>query len=154
MRFGIRAVDAAFVVWTAAWLVAAGAVYSSLQELGNGGEAVRAAGAGLHETSEGLERAGTGLHETADALDLLSDLPFVDADPGAGVEQTADDLDRFAVAVRRAGRDAQTTGEDASEAADTLAVVLGLAVALGPTLPAGLLYLLLRPLVAQRLSSA
>ena len=154
MRLGIRAVDAAFVVWTAAWLVAAGVVYMSLEDLESGGEAVVAAGAGLHETSEGLERAATGLHETADALDLLGELPFVEADPGSSVEQTADDVDRLAVAVRRAGRDAQTTGEDASEAAGTLAVVLGLAVALGPTLPAAFLYLLLRPLVAQRLSRA
>ena len=154
MRLGIRAVDAALVVWTAAWLVAAGAVYVSLEELGKGGEAVVAAGAGLHETSEGLERAATGLHETAEALDVLGELPFVEVDPGSSVEQTADDVDRFAAAVRRTGRDAQTTGEDASEAAGTLAVVLGLAVALGPTVPAAFLYLLLRPLVAQRLSRA
>jgi hypothetical protein len=154
MRLGIRAVDAALVVWAAAWLVAAGVVYSSLEELESGGEAVVAAGAGLRETSAGLERAGSGLHETADALDLLGELPFVGADPGAGVEQTADDVDRFAVAVRAAGRDARVTGEDASEAAGTLAIVLGLAVALGPTLPALFLYLLLRPLVAQRLSRA
>jgi hypothetical protein len=152
MHVGIRAVDAALVVWSAAWLVAAGAVYVSLEELEKGGQAVATAGVGLHETSEGLERAGTGLHETADALDVLSELPFLDADPGTGVEETADDLDRFAVAVRRAGRDAQTTGEDAREAAGTLAIVLGLAVALGPTVPAVFLYLLLRPLVAQRLS--
>jgi hypothetical protein len=115
---------------------------------------VAAAGAGLHQTGEGLERAATGLHETADALDVLGELPFVDADPSSSVEQTADDVDRLAVAVRRAGRDAQTTGEDARDAAGTLAVVLGLAVALGPTVPAAFLYLLLRPLVAQRLSRA
>ena len=154
MRIGIRAVDAALVAWTVAWLVAAAVVYVSLEELESGGEAVAAAGAGLHQTGEGLERAATGLHETADALDVLGELPFVDADPSSSVEQTADDVDRLAVAVRRAGRDAQTTGEDAREAAGTLAVVLGLAVALGPTVPAAFLYLLLRPLVAQRLSRA
>ena len=154
MRIGIRAVDAALVAWTVAWLVAAAVVYVSLEGLESGGEAVAAAGAGLHQTGEGLERAATGLHETADALDVLGELPFVDADPSSSVEQTADDVDRLAVAVRRAGRDAQTTGEDARDAAGTLAVVLGLAVALGPTVPAAFLYLLLRPLVAQRLSRA
>ena len=151
MGFGIRAVDSAFAVWSLAWLLAAGAVYSSLERLEGGGAAVVAAGDGLVGTSEGLERVGSGLHETADALGLVGDLPFVAGDPGDGVEETAADVDRFAVGVRQAGRDARLTGTDAQEAAGTLAVVLGLAVALGPTVPAAFLYLLLRPLVAQRL---
>ena len=154
MRLGVRAVDTAFAVWTLAWLLAAGAVYVSLEQLEDGGAAVVAAGDGLVETSDGLRRAGGGLHETADALGLLGDLPFVSGDPGDGVEQTADDVDRFAVGVLAAGRDARTTGTDAQEAAGTLAIVLGLAVALGPTVPAAFLYLLLRPLVGERLRRA
>ena len=154
MRIGIRAVDAAFAVWTLAWLLAAGAVYTSLEQLEDGGAAVVAAGDGLVETSDGLRRAGGGLHETADALGLLGDLPFVPGDPGNGVEQTADDVDRFAVGVRAAGRDARVTGADAQEAAGTLAIVLGLAVALGPTVPAAFLYLLLRPLLGEQLRRA
>jgi hypothetical protein len=151
MRLGIRAVDASLVVWAAAWIAAAAVVHSSLVQLEDGGTAVVAAGAGLEETSDGLRRAGRGLHETADALAVLGQLPFVPGDPGEGVEQTADDVDRFAVGIRAAGRDARATGADARDAAGTLAIVLGLAVALGPTLPALFLYLLLRPLVAQHL---
>ncbi len=151
MRPGIRAVDAALVIWTLAWLVAASVTYSSLKQLEEGGQAVVKAGEGLRETSEGLSRAGTGLHETAGALELLGDLPFVNGNPGSAVDQTADDLERFAVRVRETGRDAMVTGTDAQESAATLAVVLGLAVALSPTLPIVLLYLLLRPLVAQQL---
>ena len=151
MRPGIRAVDAALAVWAIAWLAAAVVTYSSLKELEDGGRAVVAAGTGLQETSRGLERAARGLHETADALEVVGDLPFVSGNPGEAVEQTAGDLDRFAVRVRATGRDARTTGAQASESAATLAVVLGLAVALTPTLPVAFLYLLLRPLVAQQL---
>jgi len=152
VRLEIRAVDAALAVWTLAWLVAGVVTYSSLKELEDGGRAVVSAGAGLEEASAGLSRAGRGLHETADALDAVGSLPFVDSDPGEAVGRTADDLDRLAVRVSVAGRDARSTGQDASESAGVLALILGLAVALGPTLPALLLYLLLRPLVAQRLA--
>ena len=151
MRFGIRAVDVALVVWSVAWLVAGAITYASLENLEDGGEAVVAAGAGLQETSAGLKRTARGLHETADALEVVGSLPFVSGNPGEAVEQTADDLDRFAVRVRETGRDAEVTGAQAQESAGTLAVVLGLAVALTPTVPIIALYLLLRPLVAQQL---
>jgi hypothetical protein len=147
----IRAIDAALAVWAVAWVAAGAVVHSSLTQLEDGGRAVVTAGVGLDETSAGLDRAARGLHETADALEVLGDLPFVDADPGEAVDATAADLERFAVRVRATGRDARTTGASAEESAGTLAVVLGLAVALGPTLPAFFLYLLLRPLVAERL---
>jgi hypothetical protein len=154
MRLGIRAVDAALLVWAVAWLVAAGVVYSSLKQLEDGGRAVVAAGEGLDETSAGLRRAAQGLHETSEALTIVGDLPFVDVDPGAAVERTAADVDRFAVRVRATGQDAREAGASAEQSAGTLAVVLGLAVALGRTLPAFFLYLLLRPLVAQRMRRA
>src|ERR687897_711212 len=147
MRPGVRAVDAALVVWTVAWLVAAAVTYSSLKELEEGGRAVISAGDGLRETSDGLSRAGRGLHETADALEVVGDLRFVSGNPGEGVEQAANDVDGFAVRVRETGRDARVTGAQARDSAATLAIVLGLAVALTPTLPILFLYLLLRSLV-------
>ena len=134
-----------------AWLIAAVVVYRSIQELEDGGRAVVTAGEGLDETSEGLRRAGRALHETANALSTIGDLPFVSGDPGVAVERTADDVERFADRVQAAGRDARLTGAAAQESADTLAVVLALAVALAPTVPPLALYLLLRPLVAQQL---
>ena len=154
MRASVRSIDVALAVWTAAWLVAGAVVFTSLGRLEDGGAAVVSAGEGLEETSRGLRRAGNGLHETADALAVLGDLPFVPGNPGEGIEDTADDVDRLAAGVRAAGRDAQATGADASDAAGTLAIVLGLAVALGPTLPAFFLYLILRPVVARQLSAA
>lgn len=151
MRVGIRAIDAAFAVWAVAWLAAGALVYNSLKQLEDGGRAVVAAGRGLDETSAGLVRAARGLHETADALAVLGELPFVEADPGSAVEATADDVERFSTRVRLTARDARSTGASAEESAGTLAVVLGLAVGLTPTLPALLLYVLVRPLVAQQL---
>lgn len=151
MRLGIRGTDAALAAWSVAWLIAGGITYASLQKLEEGGSAVISAGEGLHETSAGLRRAGRGLHETADALEAVSDLPFVPGNPGEAVERTASDLDAFARRVRETGRDARVTGANARDAAGTLAVVLGLAVALTPTLPILALYLLLRPLLADRL---
>ena len=147
----IRVVDIALAAWVVVWLVAAVAVYRSIEDLEDGGRAVVKAGEGLEETSEGLVRAGRGIHQTADALNALGDLPFVSGNPGEAVGRTADDVDRFAVRVRAAARDARITGTNAQDSAQTLAVVLGLAVALAPTLPALALYLLLRPLVAQEL---
>lgn len=151
MRLNIRAVDGALALWTVIWIGAAVVVFMSIRQLEEGGGAVVKAGEGLEETSAGLRRAARGLHETGDALGALDELPFFSADPGAAVERTAADVDRFAGRVRATGRDAQTTGADAQESARTLAVVLGLAVALAPTLPILLLYLLLRPLIAQEL---
>ncbi|HUP32625.1 MAG TPA: hypothetical protein VM184_06280 [Gaiellaceae bacterium] len=151
MRLGIRAVDAALAVWAVAWLVGAAVTYSSLKQLEDGGRAVVAAGEGLDETSAGLRRAAQGLQETSDALSIVGELPFVEVDPGAAVARTATDVERFADRVSVTGRDARETGASARESAGTLAIVLGLAVALTPTLPALFLYLLLRPLVAQQL---
>jgi hypothetical protein len=150
----IRAVDAVLAVWTACWLVAAALTYSSLEQLEEGGSAVVSAGEGLEETSRGLDRAARGLHETADALAVVGELPFVPGNPGSGLEQTATDVEQFAVRVRETGADARATGADARSSASTLAIVLGLAVALAPTMPILFLYVLLRPLVAAQLGDA
>jgi hypothetical protein len=112
------------------------------------------AGDGLQETSGGLGRAARGLHETADALGGIDDLPFVPGDPGRAVERTAVDVERFAVRVRVTARDARVAGEEAQRSARTLAIVLGLAIALIPTLPIVAFYLLLRRLIAQELGRA
>jgi len=110
------------------------------------------AGDGLEETSAGLQRAAGGLHETADALGAIDELPFVPGNPGVAVERTATDVERFAVRVRATADDARVAGEDAQESARVLAVVLGLAIALVPTVPIVALYLLLRRLIAAELA--
>lgn len=148
----LRTLDVAVGVWVVAWLALAVVTALSIKQLEDGGEAVVRAGQGLQETSAGLRRAGSGLHETARALGAIDELPFVPGNPGAAVERTADDVDRFAVRVQVTARDAREAGQDAKESARTLAVVLGLAIALVPTVPTLALYLLLRRLTAQELA--
>jgi len=147
---GIRLVDIGVAVWIAVWLVAGVVVYQSIHKLEDGGKAVVSAGDGLDQTSAALDRAARGLHQTADTLGTLDALPFVSGDPGAAVERTANDVEVLAGRVRVTAGDARTTGADAQDSASTLAVVLGLPVALGTTLPALALYLLLRPEIAAR----
>lgn len=147
----IRVVDAALAGWVLAWLIAAVFVFEAVTELEDGARAVVSAGEGLDETSQGLRRVGRALHETGDALDGLGDLPFVSGDPGAAVRRTAEDVDRFAVRVDATGRDARVAGAKAQESVRDMAILLALAVALAPTLPALGLYLLLRPLLLQPL---
>lgn len=154
MRVTLRTLDVSLGVWVLLWLVAAVVVASSIRDLEDGGAAVVTAGDGLEETSAGLRRAASGLHETADALDAVDRLPFVPGNPGRAVERTAEDVERFAVRVRATADDARLAGEDAQESARTLAVVLGLALALVPTVPLVALYLLLRRLIAQELARA
>jgi hypothetical protein len=154
MRLTIRTLDVALGVWVLVWLVAAVVVAVSIKQLEDGGAAVVTAGDGLQETSAGLQRAAGGLHETADALAAIDQLPFVPGNPGVAVERTADDVELFAARVRVTAQDARVAGKDAQESARTLAIVLGLAIALVPTVPIVALYLLLRRLIAQELRRA
>lgn len=150
MPRGIRLVDIGVAVWVVVWLVAGVVVYHSIHQLEEGGTAVVSAGDGLDQTSTALDRAAKGLHQTAGTLSTLGALPFVSGDPGTAVERTAGDVERIADRVRATADDARTTGADAQDSASTLAIVLGLAVALGTTLPTVLLYLLLRPEITAR----
>ena len=149
----IRVVDIGLAVWVVLWLIAGVLVFDSIRQLEDGGRAVVSAGQGLDETSDALDRAAAGLHETGNAMKALGSLPFLTGDPGAAVSQTADDVERLADRVRVTAEDARTTGADAQDSASTLAWILGLAVALGTTLPLVLMYLLLRPLIAKELKA-
>jgi hypothetical protein len=154
MRLTLRTLDVSLGVWVLLWLVAAVVVASSIKQLEDGAAAVVTAGDGLQETSAGLQRAAGGLHETADALDAIDQLPFVPGNPGSAVERTAADVERFAVRVRATADDARAAGTDAQDSARTLAIVLGLAIALVPTVPFVALYLLLRRQIGNELGRA
>ena len=106
------------------------------------------AAVGLNQTSTGLVRAAQGLRDTGDALDSI---PFVGEQIDANIRRTARDVDTIATTVRKTARRARDSGADTRDAAQGVAAVLGAAVALVPTIPLVLLYLLLRPLVAQEL---
>jgi hypothetical protein len=137
-------------VWVVAWVIAGAVVFDSIRALGDGGEAVVSAGEGLDETAAALDRAARGLHETADALGALDALSIFAGNPGEAVEQTANDVEALAARVRDTADDARTTGADAEDASSVLSIVLGLAVALGPTVPAIVFYVLVRPVAGRR----
>jgi len=147
----VRVVDAGLVVWSLLWLAAGVYVYTSVRQLEDYGETVVTASVGLHQASDGLVRAGSGLRETSDALGRV---PFVGGDLVRPVRRTADDVDRIAVTVRRTARQARANGEQTREGATEAAVILGLAVALVPIVPFAVLYLLLRPVIAERLATS
>ena len=152
VRLTLKTLDISLGVWVACWLIAAVVVATSIKGLEDSGAAVVTAGDGLEETSAGLRRAAGGLNETAAALGAIDDLPFVPGNPGSAVGRTADDVERFAVRVRATADDARAAGNDAQDAARTLAIVLGLAIALVPTVPTVALYLLLRRVIGLELA--
>jgi hypothetical protein len=150
-RYGMpRWVTFGLGVWVVAWVIAGAVVFDSIRGLGEGGQAVVSAGEGLDETAAALDRAARGLHETADALGAFDTLSLFAGSPGEAVEQTADDVEALAARVRDTADDARTTGGDAEDAASVLSIVLGLAVALGPTVPAIVFYLVFRSVFAGR----
>lgn len=147
----MRVVDAGLVVWSLLWLAAGAYVYTSVRQLEDYGETVVTASVGLHQASDGLVRAGSGLRETSDALGRV---PFVGGDLVRPVRRTADDVEQIAVTVRRTARQARANGAQTQEGATEAAVILGLAVALVPIVPFAVLYLLLRPVIAERLATS
>jgi hypothetical protein len=141
-------VDAALAVWVVGWLVVAVTVYSSVRQLEELGGTVVTAGEGLDETSRALVRASRGLRQTGAAFD---DIPFVGDTIGREITRAANDVDTISGHVAQTAKEAHTAGEDVRGSASGLAWALGAAVALVPTLPIVFLYLLVRPLVGQRL---
>jgi hypothetical protein len=136
------------VVWTAAWLAAGVYVYASVRNLEAYGEAAVSAATGLDQAHHGLRRASAGLVETGAALD---DVPFVGGLVGADIRRAARDIDTVASTVRTTALQTRASGRQTIDSASGIAVILGAAVALTPTLPVIWFYLLFRPLVLRQL---
>ena len=131
--------------------MAGGYVYSTVKQLEDYGETTITAATGLDQTSRGLLRAAAGLRDTGNALD---DIPFVGEQIDSNIRRTAADVDGIATTVRTTARQARASGAQTRDTAHGIALVLGAAVSLVPTLPTIALYLLLRPLIAQQLRRA
>jgi hypothetical protein len=106
----IVAIDLLVVLWTAAWLVLGIAVGTFVERLG-------AAGEGMEDTGRAIGRAG-------DAVGQLSDMPLV----GEGFDAVAQE-------IREIGRETERNGRSVEQDVDTLALLIGAGLALGPTLP-------------------
>jgi hypothetical protein len=115
----IRVVDAALIVWTAAWLLVGVAVARDVR--------------GLTQLSGTVVAGGRVLQVTGSELGQLSSVPFVGEQLGAMSRQLNDAADQ-----------AIASGRGSAEQIRSLSVLLGFAVALVPTVPLIALYAPLR----------
>jgi hypothetical protein len=106
----VFAIDLLVVLWTAAWLVLGIAVGTFVGRLG-------AVGDGLQSTGRAIGRAG-------DAIDQLSDVPLF----GGGFATVADEIHGM-------GQETVQDGRSIEDDVDSLALLIGAGLALGPTLP-------------------
>ncbi|MGH3113423.1 MAG: hypothetical protein ACRDOP_08150, partial [Gaiellaceae bacterium] len=106
----IVAIDLLVVLWTVAWVVLGITVGTFVERLS-------AVGEGLEDTGRSIVRAG-------DAVDRLSNVPLA----GEGFAAVAQEIHEI-------GSEAVENGRSVEEDVDTLAVLIGAGLALGPTLP-------------------
>src|SRR5581483_2554020 len=97
----------------------------------------------LHSLSDTVVESGTAMRTTGDAIGRLGSVPFVGGD-----------VARVSGRVTAAGISAQQSGRSSRSAVDRLAILLGIAVGLIPTVPVIALYLLLSRAVIVRESGA
>jgi hypothetical protein len=88
----------------------------------------------LRDLSDTVVKTGRAVDTAGRALQTLDGIPFVGGRVGPLAEQ-----------VRAAGQSALVSGESSRGSATNLAILLGIAVGLIPTVPLVALYLVLRP---------
>src|SRR5918999_1674989 len=113
---GMELLVLVFILWVAAWIVVGLWVAREVK--------------GLADLSETVVVAGVALEEAGGALQTLEDIPFVGEDVSAVGERT-----------ERAGESARLSGRSSRESVESLSVLLGVSIAVAPTLPLLLLYL-------------
>lgn len=122
----LRTIDVALVLWLLLWCLVGLALGRTVNEL-----------SGL---SDGVIGAGDGVSDAAGALGGLADLPVI----GGSIEAVADRIDAI-------GQGTVQKGEASKDVIFNVALVIGLVVALGPTVPPIAVWLLIRaPLTRER----
>jgi hypothetical protein len=106
----VVAIDLLVLLWTVVWLVLGITVGTFVERLGAVGESV--------------EGAGRAIHRAGDAVGRLSEVPLV----GEGFETVADE-------IRTIGDETVQNGRSVEQDIDTLALLIGVGLAVGPTLP-------------------
>jgi hypothetical protein len=106
----VVAIDLLVLLWTVVWLVLGISVGTFVERLGAVGESV--------------EGAGQAIHRAGDAVGRLSEVPLV----GEGFEAVADE-------IRTVGDETVQNGRSVEQDIDTLALLIGVSLAAGPTLP-------------------
>ena len=97
----------------------------------------------LRSLSDTVVKSGSAMKTTSGALEGLSVIPFV-----------GDDVGRVGREVTSAGVSAEQSGRSSQSTVDRLAILLGIAVGLIPTVPVLVLYVLLSRAVVVRESTA
>ena len=126
--------DVLVVAWTLVWIVLGVVVVREVRQLEDLSETVVTAGEALDQTGDGLRGTSVGLREAHRALQVIESLPFVGREIEENLEGAADELDGIAREVERTAISAQESGRSSKESVQDLSLILGLAVALVPTL--------------------
>ncbi|MGZ8631764.1 MAG: hypothetical protein ACXWZF_12490 [Actinomycetota bacterium] len=121
-----RTIDVVLVLWLLLWCVVGYALGRTVNEL-----------SGL---SDGVIGAGEGVSNAAGALEGIADVPLI----GGGIQAIADQIDSI-------GRGTVDKGEASKDAIFNVSLLIGLVVALGPTVPLIAVWLVIRtPLARER----
>lgn len=150
-RRGLLVLDVAVALWAIAWIVLGAVAYSQLRALRELSDTVVQGSAALEQTGSGLRSTSSGLRETGRALAFVEDLPFVGNLVGNELENAADEVDRVADEVEETAESARVSGEESKETVDNVALIVGLAVGLVPSVLAVAGYLPLRSRRVRRL---
>jgi hypothetical protein len=119
-----RVLDAAVTAWVVLWLALAVAVAQEVW--------------GLSELSDSVVSAAAAVDATADVISSVEQLPFVDG--LVGLRELERRVDVTAASARAAGR-------ESTQHVHRLAILLGVAIALAPTVPLVALYVRVRRLL-------
>jgi hypothetical protein len=126
--------DLVVAAWSIVWIALGVVVAREVRQLNDLSETVVTAGQALDQTGDGLRGTSQGLREVHRALQVVESLPFVGREIEENLEGAADSLDDIAREVEETARSAEASGRSSKESTDDLSVILGLAVALVPTL--------------------
>jgi len=130
----LLAADAAVVIWALLWSVVGVVVAQEVRQLEDLSDTVITAGEALEQTGEGLRGTSAGLREAHRALEFVDSLPFAGPEIEENLEGAATTLDGIAREVTVTARSAEASGRSSKETVDDLSVILGLAIAVIPTL--------------------
>jgi uncharacterized protein YoxC len=126
--------DLAVAAWAIVWIVLGVVVAREVRQLDDLSDTVVTAGEALDQTGDGLRGTSDSLREIHRALQILESLPIVGREIEENLEGAAATLDGIAAEVEETARSAQASGRVSKESTADLSVILGLAVALVPTL--------------------
>jgi hypothetical protein len=130
----ILAADIVVLAWAIVWISLGVVVVREVRQLKDLSDTVVIAGEALDQTGDGLSETSAGLREAQRALEVIESLPFVGREIEENLEGAADSLDTIAAEVERTAQSAQASGRSSRESTEDLSIILGLAVALIPTL--------------------